>query len=127
TKAFAPSHAQGQLLVEWLPAHAHLWHHDIAIVVQKLFKAPPSRKLQGIKPRHFIARAEDRNSGLRIKRIRISAALSTWNWRIAEDVPLKFVYIGLLPQFPPPPLTADGEADAASRQVKEVGCVDGGI
>ena len=78
----------------------------------------------GVGTRHG---AEDRNSGLCVNRIRIPAALSTWNWRVANDVSLQIEYIGILAQLLPPPLTTDGQANAASRQVKEVGCVDGGI
>jgi len=53
--------------------------------------------------------------------------MSTWNWRVADDVSLQIEHIGILAQLLTPPLTTDGQANAASWQVKEVGCVDGGI
>src|SRR5262249_43709467 len=113
--------------VKRLPAHAHLRYQDIRIIVQKLFESPSRRKLQGIKAGNSIGRAEDRNSSLSVKRIAPSSTMSARNWRVADDVAFHIEHIGILIQCLPAPLATDGKAHTPSRQVKEFGCVYGGI
>src|SRR5438552_3832710 len=68
-EAFTPGAANGQLFVEWLPAHPHLGYECIRIIILKHLVAVPARDLQRVEPRDAHFRTEDWNEYFRIKRV----------------------------------------------------------
>src|SRR5206468_7597713 len=72
-EAFAPRTANGQLLIERLPAHTHFGNECVGVIILPIFKTRRCAELQRMESRHAHRRGEDWNQGFPIERI-LSAA-----------------------------------------------------
>src|SRR5205807_7861482 len=63
-ETFTPGAADGQLIVEWLPAKGYLGHHHVGAVIEEFFKPERTAKDQRVQADNTHFRAGQRDARL---------------------------------------------------------------
>jgi len=74
-KSLAPSSAESERFVEWLPAHADLRDEHVRIVIPEIFESGRGGELQGANARHWVCGANNGDGCLRIESIGFPAGI----------------------------------------------------
>ena len=122
--AFTPSASNGQALIERLPAHPHLGHRCVGIIIKPLLVPYSSRELQRVKAGYIPFGTENWNERFRIDRPRFAPTLNGLDPPDAGILLKAVLVIGIDSESLPLPCAAKGESHAACGQIKQVGSVN---
>src|SRR5437764_708096 len=85
-ETFTPGAAEGQLIVEWLPAKGNLGHHHVGAVVKELFKPHRPANNYRVQANNTHFGAEQRDAGLPVDRVVFTSGMCDRRRRTTDDV-----------------------------------------
>src|SRR4029077_4169151 len=123
-EAFAPGAANGQAVVKRLPAHPHFGYCRIRIIIQPRLVADAGRELQRVEPRDIHLFTENWNERFRVNRPLFASGFDRGGYADTQSLPkaslvIRIENVGLSGKY-----AAEGESNAACRQIKQVGRIN---